>query len=208
MVRRVCGWISLLLLPALMVLSVPQAKAQDPARALADKASQDALLDEITDIDVLRSITPLKLTGDQIDKLIVAIQQTHDEYDKRMTEIGLAALAPLADEIHAKHKDMLKGGEPGKDLDEKIKKALLSIEGKRDGILRDSYLFLTGTLQTVLTKDQKAIAVQMEKDSMMKIGNKPNPNNKDMQYLTAYAVDVLINCRRITPLLKLLKAQH
>ena len=207
MVRRLSHLVTLLMVPVILGITVGSVRAQDGAKSLSDKASQDALLDEITDIDVLRSLTPLKLTPDQIDKLLVAIQQTHDEYDKRMTEIGLAAMAPLADEIHAKHKEMLKGKDPSKDLDEKIKKALQTVESKRDGVLRDSYLFLTGTIQTVLTKDQKAIAIQMEKDSMMKMGSKPNPNNKDVQYLTAYAVDVFINCRRITPLLKLLKAQ-
>jgi hypothetical protein len=206
MLRKQSLLLTMLLVPVAACVLQIGAAAQQPGKALADKASQDALLDEIAELDVLRSLTPLKLTADQIDKMLIAIDQSHEEYDKRMTEIGLAALAPLADEIHAKHKEMLKGAEPAKALDEKIKKALISVETKRDGVLRDSYLFLTGTLQSVLTKDQKAIAIQMEKDSIVRLGRKLDPNNKDAQYLTAYAVDVMVNFRRITPLLKQLKA--
>ena len=65
---------------------------------------------------------------------------------------------------------------------------------------------MSGACGSIMTKEQKSIATQMEKDIIVKLGKKLSPTDKDDKYFNAYVVDLFIGYRRIVPLLKDLKA--
>ena len=181
----------------------PQDKADAQPAATADK--MQSLLDELTEIDMSRSINPLKLTAGEIDKLVKAVSDAKIEYDRRIEELSAATLGKMSEEIHKHHKDGVAGGDPSKEFDAKVQKMMDDFAAKRELINKDNMLFMTGACGQILNKTQHGIAAQMEKDILFKLG-KFNKSSTDDQYFNLYVVDVFISYPRIVPLLKQIKA--
>src|SRR5438874_357341 len=58
-----------------------------------------ALFDDINDIDKMRVLNPLKLTGDQLDKLIAAMKKAQDDYNKKLSDAAVPPIRALAADI-------------------------------------------------------------------------------------------------------------
>ena len=133
-----------------------------------ETGSAQRLLDELDDIDVVRYITPLKLTGEEIDKLSTAITDTNAQFDKKLADLRLATVGKMADEIHKRHKDTVAGGPSSKDFDDKVKAAMVEFYSQREKVYAESLLAIATTCGKILTADQKKMAAQLEKDMFAK----------------------------------------
>ena len=171
-----------------------------------DKAAVQQLLDELDDIDLMRSLTPLKLTGEQIDKLVSTISDAQTAYDKKIAELNSSTIGKMADEIHKRHKDAVSGAAASKAFDDKVKALIADSGAKREKVNTDNLVQMTGACGKIVTADQKKIAAQLEKDTFAKLGRPMSKDNKDDQYFNQYVVDIFINYRRIVPLLKAMKS--
>ncbi len=170
-----------------------------------DKSSVTDLLDELDDIDFVRSLTPLKLSPDQIDKLIAVITDAKTQYDKKIADLSSSTIGAMADEIHKRHKDAVAGGPVSGTFDKKVQQVMKDFYAKRDTLNADNIVTMSAACGKILTADQKMKAEQLEKDTLVKLGKKLDPSNTDSMYLNLYVVDIFIGYRRIVPLLKELK---
>ena len=134
-----------------------------------------------------------------------AISDAKTQYDKKIADLSAATVGEMADEIHKRHKEAVAGGPVSEAFDTKITRVLKDFYAKRDTINADNIISMTAACGKILTEDQKKIAEQMEKDTLVKMGKKPDPGNTDSKYLNAYVVDIFIGYRRIVPLLKAMK---
>lgn len=171
-----------------------------------DKAAIQALLDELDDIDIMRSIAPLKLTGDQIDKLITSISDAKTKYDKKIADLSGATVGQMSDEIHKRHKSAIGGVAASQDFDAKVKRLMADFYSRRETINGDNIVAMTTECGKILTAEQQKIAAQLEKDTLVKVGKKLDPANKDSQYFNLYVVDLFIGYPRIVSLLKEIKS--
>src|SRR5438105_8233382 len=104
---------------ALVALSV-----WSPLRAQNDSipAEVSALFDDITDIDKLRVLNPLKLTPDQVDKIVAIIEKSQKDYNKALADAAVPPIKEIAKDIKDTRKKMVSGDPIPKDFDEKVKK--------------------------------------------------------------------------------------
>src|SRR5947207_1203347 len=95
-----------------------------PLRAQNDSIPPEvtALFDDISDIDKLRILNPLKLTADQIDKLVDAIGKSQKEYNKALADAAVPPIKDIAKEIKETRQKMLGGDPIPKEFDDKVKK--------------------------------------------------------------------------------------
>ena len=193
------------LLPLLAVgfltLSAP-VKAQDTDGRPTKEAQ--ALLDSLDDIDTLRSIHPLQLTPDQIDKLIATVTAAKLDYDKKVTALASDPVLKMADEIHETHKQALAGKISSKEFDDKIKKIQSDFLARRDELNAQNINRLNADVTKIFNASQRAAAIKMEKDVLVKL-NRYQTGTPDNKMFNAYIVDIFINTVRIVPLLKDLK---
>jgi hypothetical protein len=187
-------------------VGVPRSAHAQQAGEQPDKASVTALLDELDDIDVGRYVTPLKLTGEQIDKLAAAITEANSGYDKKVAELRAASVGKLAEEIHKRHKETIAGAPASKEFDTKVQAMMTAFNSQKEKVYADGLVVITTNCGKILTSDQKKIAAQMEKDMFFKLGKKMNPSNTDDQYFNQYVVDIFIGYHRILALLKEIKS--
>ncbi|HLK57364.1 MAG TPA: hypothetical protein VKU00_12415 [Chthonomonadaceae bacterium] len=206
--RVIPSLLSFLLLPglalALLTMS-PSARAQETETNGRPTKEAQALLDALDDIDLLRSLTPLKLTPDQIDKLVAAIGAAKADYDKQVTTLVSGPVVKLSDEIRAMHKQALAGKGSTKEFDDKIKKMQSDFLSQRDKLNQQNILRMSGEVSKILTSSQRATVAKMEKDVLVKLNNY-REGTTEAQLFNAYVVDVFINTGRIVPILKDLKA--
>src|ERR1051325_11023201 len=99
--------LSFFLLPglalALLTFSNPVGAQEAETNGRPTREAQ-ALLDALDDIDTLRSLTPLKLSADQIDKLIAAVTAAKADYDKKVTALASGPVLKMADDIREARK--------------------------------------------------------------------------------------------------------
>ncbi len=197
-----------LTLPAIILawtIAVAACPGAARAQAAPNPDKYQPLVDEMKEIDMSRSLNPLKLTASQIDKLIKVVDSAKVEYDRRIEEISAASIGKLADDIHKRHKEAMAGAEASKEWDNKAIKALDDFYAKREAVNTDNILTMTGACGQIFTKEQKAIAVQMEKDALFKLTKNNGKNTTDAQYFNLYVVDVFISYPRVVPLLTHIK---
>ena len=180
----------------------PQAKAQqaqEPAVAAAL-----ALVGDVDDIDRLRSLNPLKLTGDQIDKLLAYLPTAQADYDKQLTILVSSPLKEMSEEIKTTKKLMLAGGTVPKVFDTKVKKIQMEYLDKKSQLYIDYIGKVTAECRKIMDEDQIASATKLEKTEYEK--SHPGVKATDSQLYNQFVVDTFMGYYRIIPLLKEMKS--
>lgn len=200
--------LSFFLLPtlalALITLSSTVRAQEGDSSGRPTKEAQE-LLDALDDIDVLRSLTPLKLKPDQLDKLITAITTAKADYNKKVSALASDAVVKMADDIRSMHKEVLAGKTTPKEFDDRVKKLQTEFLTQRDVLNGQNILRMSGAVSAIFTDTQRAAVVKMEKDVMQKLGIYQS-GTAESKLFNAYVVDLFINTGRIVPILKDLKA--
>jgi len=190
---------ALCLLPALLI--------SIPAHAQGEVVPKEmtALFDDIADIDKLRMLNPLKLTAEQIDKMIVLIKKTQTEYNKKLSDAAVPPIRDLAKDIKDTRRRMLtaRSGVP-KDFDDKVKKAQADYVKRRDAEDAATLKYLSDKLKEMFTKEQQTTAIQAAKKYTEEDG-KPTKKGTDDQFFNLYVLGTIVVYQRIVPLLEDMK---
>ncbi len=186
--------------PSPTVPSVPDPAADDVRKA---KEFGD-LLDALDDIDRLHALNPLKITPDQIDKIIAVETAAALSYNKKSALLGVPEIMTMADEIRATKKAALAGEAIPKDFDDRVIKIQADITAKRDRMSKENLRSLSTTLQTILSPAQVATAAKLSKDAATRLGQESEGTDK--QWFNSYVLDTFINNPRIVVLLKSIRA--
>jgi hypothetical protein len=184
-----------------------QPAAQTPAATgnPALNAKQVAqMFDDLDDIDRLTSLNPLKLTADQLDRLIAAVSVAKEAYDKQYLTLANAALKTIADEIHDVKRKALAGGELPEDFNNRAKKASVSVAAAYSKLDTENLANLAPVIHEILTASQVAVAVKLCRNSAAQAG-RPTAGT-DTQWFNQYVMSVIISYPRIVPLLKEMRA--
>ena len=183
---------------------IKTACAQDSVTATSDVTQ---LINDLDDIDALRPIIPLKLTAEQLDKIIATVTAMQTGYDKKLKAIAGPALVKLADQIRNVKQKTLKGEAIPKDFDLVAKQAEAEIIGKRKTLDADTLATLSGQLEAILTADQFKIAAKMDKDAQIKIGRATaNTQRTEPLWFASYVRDVFVTVPRIVAVLKQMRS--
>jgi hypothetical protein len=164
----------------------------------------EKLLDDLSDIDHLRSISPLKLTPDQLDRLIAAIETARAEYDRKVKELAEPLLRSMADEIRATKSRSLAGSDPPKEFDDKVKKLQADFLKKRAEVNNQNLAKLGAKFREIATDKQVETAVKLAKDWATQEGKEVK--GTDAQWLNFYVLNVILDNPRTVPLLKEMRA--
>lgn len=177
-------------------------RAQDmPPKSAPSSAELFTALD---DIEGLRALYPLKLTPEQLDRVIQIVTDAQEETRKRQ-EAANQLVREMAAEIQTVRRDALRGDPIPKEFDIKVKKAETEFLKKREGIRQQAIIALSTGLQKVLTAEQIANASRQDKEARIKLG-KSTGEGTDAQWFNSYVVDAFIDVPRVLPLLKEMRA--
>lgn len=175
-----------------------------PARAQSDivpKEVQEVFAD-ISDIDKLRILNPLKLSGEQLDKIITVLKKAQTEYNSKLREAAVPPIRDLAKEIRATRQKMLEThGTVPKDFDEKVKKIQDGFIKRRDTEDQTTLKSVSDSIRAILNKDQIASAVSIARKFTEEEG-KPTKKGTDDQFFNLYVLGTFIVYPRIVPLLE------
>ena len=175
-----------------------------PASGSATEKQVTALFYDLDDIDWLKSLTPLKLTPDELDKLIAAMSAAKDAYDKQWVELAMAQLKPISAEINdVKHK-ALKGGEVPDDFYMRAKKASAGFAEARNKLDLQTLALVAPVIHDILTPAQIMTAAKMSRSQAAQDG-KPTAGT-DTQWFNKYVQSVILGHPRIVALLKEMRA--
>ncbi|HLJ54670.1 MAG TPA: hypothetical protein VKT77_06485 [Chthonomonadaceae bacterium] len=191
------------MLTGLAVACGGPAHAQEKPAPKPDAAA--AIVLDLDDIEKLRSLGPLKLDADQMDKLIAAITALQADYDKKVTALGASIFGPTAPEVHDVKKAALGGSAIPKTFDDKMRKLQDDFFKQRDDLNTANIKAVAAACKAILTDKQVAIATKLERDQW----NKDHPDGKgatDPQLYNLYCVDMFIASPRAVPLLKEMRA--
>ena len=198
------NFLLLCLATAFFVGSPHGAQAQSAGQAGTSDVAQ--LINDLDDIDAMRPLVPLKLTPEQLDKMIATLTAAQAGYDKKLKAIAGPALAKLADQIRDVKQKTLKGEPIPKDFDLVAKQAEVEILGKRKTLDADTLGSVALSLEGILTPDQEKLAAKLDRDAQIKLG-KANANTQrtDAQWFGSYVKDAILTVPRIIPILKLMR---
>jgi hypothetical protein len=179
------------------LLAAALSAATRTARAQAEPppAEVQALFDDISDIDKLRVLGPLKLTAEQLDKLIPVVKETQTTYNKKLAEAAAAPLREMAREIKAVKAKVLAGAEIPKDFDEKVKKAQADVVKRQARDSERAITAISDALTSLLTKTQRSTLLALAKPVA------PKDSTED-DLVRFYVVGAFLQYGRIVPLLE------
>jgi hypothetical protein len=197
--------LSSILLPA-QVVTVLGLLLVQPANAQSEVIPKEvsALLDDISDIDKLRVLNPLKLTTDQLDQIIVVVKKHQDDYNKKLADAAVPPIKQIAKEIKETRRKMLAGGTIPKDFDEKVKKQQDDFVKRRNQEDFNTLKGLAEAVKKILNKDQFAKAVTIAKKFLEDQGK--DVKGDDDKFFNYYVLGTLIVYPRIVPLLEDMRA--
>lgn len=200
-----------LLLVALCLIPAQETKPSPKAPELASAALK--VQEELADLALLQSITPLKWTPQQLDKLIVALKKAQVTA-REVTRQDNEALVKLADEIHKTRAETIAGAVVPEALETKVLEMRRQAATRSATTTRKTVLELLAVLRELLTDTQKS---EMERLSEKFYGGKRVPKEyakkpadapkevvQDLA-ISAYIETVLLFDRAI-PLLEAMKA--
>ncbi len=165
------------------------------------------LISDLDDIDTMRPLIPLKLTPEELDRMISVISAVQTDYDKKFKAIAGPALVKLADQIRDVKQRTLKGEAIPKDFDALAKQAEAEIIGKRKTLDADILVSVATSLESILTSDQVKIAAKLDKDAQTRLGKAtPNTQRTEDQWFGSYVKDAVITVPRIVAVLKQMRA--
>jgi hypothetical protein len=186
---------------ALLVCGPHRAGAQGAGGAATSDVMQ--LINDLDDIDAMRPVVPLKITPEQLDKIIATLTTAQASYDRKLKAIAGPALAKLADQIRDVKQKTLKGEPIPKDFDLVAKQAEIEIVGKRKALDLDTLGSVATSLESILTPDQVKIAAKLDRDAQIKLGKATaNTERTESQWFGSYVKDAIMTVPRIIPVLK------
>jgi len=175
-----------------------------PARAQTDIIPKEmqALFTDISDIDKLRVLNPLKLTADQLDKIIPIVKKAQTDYNAKLAEAAVPPIRKIASEIKETREKMLAthSGVP-KDFDEKVKKLQAEFVKRRKAEDNATLKSLSDSIKAILTKEQVSTASSLARKLTEEDG-KPTQKGSDDQFFNLYVLGTIVVYPRIVPLLE------
>lgn len=198
----------LLLIPlAGILLGAPRTPAGPPTASPEAIRARDA----VADIVLLQSLIPLKLTAEQIDRLLPTMKAAQEDYLKlvRRDDDALKALEPTLTRMRA---EAIEGKLPSAEDEKKITDANKAAEARAAEARKKATLDLLAQTLAVFNDDQKA-EVQRQSDALYggkrvprAFVNNPSKAPKDQVEalaLSAYIERVLLIDRTIALLEKM-----
>ena len=182
-----------------------RAQAQVPPNPTQPSKAVDDLLLDLDDLDTLHILLPLKLTPEQMDKLIPMFTTAKTDFDKKSAALTSAALLKMADEIRATRKKAIAGTAIPTEFDDRVKAIQLEVAGKRKELDTTNIVAVSNACKTILNADQYALCAKMETDAY-KRNRRYNDKATVAQYFNAYVMDAFIANPRTIPLLKEMRA--
>lgn len=165
------------------------------------------LISDLNDIDTMRPLIPLKLTPEELDRMISVISAVQTDYDKKFKAIAGPALVKLADQIRDVKQRTLKGEAIPKDFDALAKQAEAEIISKRKTLDADTLVSVATSLESILTPDQIKLAARLDRDAQTRLGKAtPNTQRTEDQWFGLYVKDAVITVPRIVAVLKQMRA--
>ncbi len=161
------------------------------------------LMSTVDDIGELRTITPLKLTPDQIDKIVAYVNTGQAEYSTKNNDLVSKTIRGLADTIKKAKKEALQG-KPAQG-EEQVLKAMNSIQPKRSQFEVDAMNVMCDKILAILTPKQQETMAKVAKDAL--------PNTPDKKSITTsnlcklYIYRVFVGYSRAPKVLMELKAE-
>jgi hypothetical protein len=175
-----------------------------PARAQSEIIPKEmqAVFADIDDIDKLRVLNPLKLTADQLGKIIPIVKKAQTDYNSKLADAVVPPIRKIASEIKDTREKMLAthSGVP-KDFDEKVKKLQEDFVKKRKAEDNATLKSLSDSIKAVLTKEQVAKAASLARKLTEEDG-KPTQKGTDDQFFNLYVLGAIGLYPRIVPLLE------
>ena len=206
---RVLALLIILAVPATLCVTDSRAYAQakDP-KAVSQETppvveATKTLVNELDDIDRLRILNPLKLSSEQLTKLIDFLTKAQADYERKISAIALDPLKEIADEIKKTKKETLAGGSITKEFDAKVKKIQADFTKKKEALWIENIAKSSVECKRILSEEQFAAAAKMEKAEFLK--SRPEVKGTDEQMFNQYVVDTFMSYYRIVPLLKEMK---
>ncbi len=190
---------------AALHLSSHSARAQAPPNPTQPSKAVEDLLLELDDLDTLHILLPLKLTPEQMDKLIPMFTTAKTDFDKKSAALTSAALLKMADEIRATRKKAIAGTAIPTEFDDRVKAIQMEVAGKRKELDTTNIVAVSNACKTILNADQYALCAKMETDAY-KRNKRYNDKATVAQYFNAYVMDAFIANPRTIPLLKEMRA--
>jgi hypothetical protein len=174
-----------------------------PIYAQSDALPEEvmALFNDITDIDKMRVLNPLKLRVDQLDKLISTIRASQESFNRRLDAAAVPPIRAIAKEIRETRQKLLKGGEIPKDFDEKVRKLHADFLKKRKAEEENTLKSLAAAIRSILTEQQVQQAVSIARKWTEEDGQ-PTKRGTNEQFFNLYVLGTFITYPRIVPLLE------
>lgn len=174
-----------------------------PLRAQSDALPEEvmALFNDITDIDKMRVLNPLKLTAVQLDKLISTIRASQESFNRRLDAAAIPPIRAIAKEIRETRQKLLKGGEIPKDFDEKVRKLHEDFLKRRKAEEENTLKSLAAAIRSILTEQQVQQAVTIARKWTEENGQ-PTKQGTNEQFFNLYVLGTFITYPRIVPLLE------
>jgi len=196
----VLRWIPLALAAA--ILTVPLAATSQKVPIPPEVV---ALFDDIHDIDKLRVINPLKLTPEQVDRLIAAVQTAEAEYNRALADAAVPPIRQIAKEIEQTRQAMLAGASVPADFDAKVKTLQEEFVKRRDSADKETLKSLSAAIRKALTEEQVKTAISLVKKATADKDGKPTLRGTDESFFHYYVLHVFVKYPRIVPLLRDIK---
>ncbi len=194
-----CGLIALCLAASTPGSCQPRGQDKQTAASAAEKATLD-LVNDLNDIHYLQDLYPLKLTPEQLNKMIAAITSAQETYTKKVNALAADRVDKMADEIRAVKRKALAGEKVPADFDARMKQASDDFIAKRAQLNLNNIAAVASALRAILTPDQIAAAVKITRDVE---GSKvQGDKTTDAQWFNLYVTEVVIGYPQIVPLLK------
>lgn len=150
---------------ALLLSGGRVAVAQPPAQTPAEVQK---VFDNIADLDLLKAISPLKLTEDQIRKLVDIMKSAAALGEQKRKEDN-AAWKSLAEDVAKAHEAALSGTEISADLEARIVKVAKDSEKRVQELRKEGAARIWSVAREALTPTQKD---EMEKQAAKMLGGK------------------------------------
>lgn len=186
---------------ALMIGALPR---QGTAQSDFIPAEVIALFRDIDDVDKLRVLNPLKLSAQQLEKIIAEVKQHQETYNRRLADSVVPPIRSIARDIKETRRKLLAGGEVPKDFDEKVKKLQADYIKRRDQEDRDTLKSLSDKIRAILSEEQVKKAVELAKTLTQKDG-KPTLRGSDAEFFNYYVMMTFVVYPRIVPLMEDMK---
>lgn len=197
--------ISILLLSIMVCCKLSMAQSTgkpDTSVKQSKKTAENAkdLLQKIEDLQELAYLSPLKLTDDQVQKLIPLLKKLKISYDSDMDKVGAAHLNPLSDEISRAWQNGLLSQTPADSVNHDINTALEAILKDRHKRNLENIGAASTAVQAMLTPHQVDIAVQIVQKLPENADRSPKASQS--QWFNLWVGEGLLSYGRIVPLLE------